>query len=200
MAKIILAEDDYDMRRFLVKALQNAGFRVDVLDGGLNDDTLLGGSGNDTLIGGEGADRLLGGADYDRYVYSSGQGRDTIVDSDGKGHIEWDGTMLTGGLRLGEPFVRRVIGRVQARAAERIFAGVRLGRLDEVLERLVRARIDHHQRVVHQPRFEMQVPAAASQQPARSSCGQARPSALRQRVKPVSSSSTQGYCGPRELI
>ena len=27
MSKILLAEDDIDMRRFLVKALQNAGFR-----------------------------------------------------------------------------------------------------------------------------------------------------------------------------
>ena len=28
MSKILLAEDDIDMRRFLVKALQNAGFEV----------------------------------------------------------------------------------------------------------------------------------------------------------------------------
>jgi len=28
MSKILLAEDDTDMRRFLVKALQNAGFDV----------------------------------------------------------------------------------------------------------------------------------------------------------------------------
>ncbi len=80
----------------------NAG--VDVLDGGVNDDTLLGGSGNDTLIGGGGADRLFGGPDYDRYVYLSGQGRDTVVDSDGKGQIDWDGITLTGGVRLGENF------------------------------------------------------------------------------------------------
>ncbi|TMJ87983.1 MAG: response regulator [Alphaproteobacteria bacterium] len=31
MAKIILAEDDGDMRRFLVKALQNAGYDVDIV-------------------------------------------------------------------------------------------------------------------------------------------------------------------------
>ena len=36
MAKIILAEDDNDMRRFLVKALQNAGFDVISYDNGLS--------------------------------------------------------------------------------------------------------------------------------------------------------------------
>ena len=34
-AKILLAEDDTDMRRFLVKALQNAGFDVISYDNGL---------------------------------------------------------------------------------------------------------------------------------------------------------------------
>lgn len=36
MAKILLAEDDNDMRRFLVKALQNAGFEVTSYDNGLS--------------------------------------------------------------------------------------------------------------------------------------------------------------------
>ena len=36
MAKIILAEDDGDMRRFLVKALQNAGYDVISYDNGLS--------------------------------------------------------------------------------------------------------------------------------------------------------------------
>jgi two-component system cell cycle response regulator CpdR len=36
MAKIILAEDDNDMRRFLVKALQNAGYDVISFDNGLS--------------------------------------------------------------------------------------------------------------------------------------------------------------------
>lgn len=34
--KILLAEDDNDMRRFLVKALQNAGFEVISYDNGLS--------------------------------------------------------------------------------------------------------------------------------------------------------------------
>ena len=36
MSKILLAEDDTDMRRFLVKALQNAGFDVTSYDNGLS--------------------------------------------------------------------------------------------------------------------------------------------------------------------
>ena len=36
MAKIILAEDDTDMRRFLVKALQNAGYEVMSFDNGMS--------------------------------------------------------------------------------------------------------------------------------------------------------------------
>src|ERR1700758_1196048 len=36
MPKILLAEDDIDMRRFLVKALQNAGFDVMSFDNGLS--------------------------------------------------------------------------------------------------------------------------------------------------------------------
>ena len=35
-AKILLAEDDNDMRRFLVKALQNAGYDVISFDNGLS--------------------------------------------------------------------------------------------------------------------------------------------------------------------
>jgi two-component system cell cycle response regulator CpdR len=36
MTKILLAEDDTDMRRFLVKALQGAGFEVVAYDNGLS--------------------------------------------------------------------------------------------------------------------------------------------------------------------
>ena len=36
MTKILLAEDDTDMRRFLVKALQNAGYEVTSYDNGLS--------------------------------------------------------------------------------------------------------------------------------------------------------------------
>ena len=36
MPKILLAEDDNDMRRFLVKALENAGFQVSHHDNGMS--------------------------------------------------------------------------------------------------------------------------------------------------------------------
>src|SRR5438045_9372600 len=36
MHKILLAEDDNDMRRFLVKALENAGFEVSPHDNGMS--------------------------------------------------------------------------------------------------------------------------------------------------------------------
>ena len=36
MHKILLAEDDNDMRRFLVKALENAGFQVSSYDNGMS--------------------------------------------------------------------------------------------------------------------------------------------------------------------
>ncbi len=36
MTKILLAEDDTDMRRFLVKALENAGFQVSHHDNGMS--------------------------------------------------------------------------------------------------------------------------------------------------------------------
>src|ERR1700753_413455 len=36
MHKILLAEDDNDMRRFLVKALENAGFQVSHHDNGMS--------------------------------------------------------------------------------------------------------------------------------------------------------------------
>jgi two-component system cell cycle response regulator CpdR len=35
-SKILLAEDDHDMRRFLAKALENAGFQVSSFDNGLS--------------------------------------------------------------------------------------------------------------------------------------------------------------------
>ena len=34
--RILLAEDDNDMRRFLVKALENAGYQVSSYDNGLS--------------------------------------------------------------------------------------------------------------------------------------------------------------------
>ena len=59
---------------------------------------------NDRLNGGLGDDRLEGGAGTDQYTYFTGQGHDTLNDSDKLGNIVFDGRVLVGGLhRVGEP-------------------------------------------------------------------------------------------------
>jgi Ca2+-binding RTX toxin-like protein len=52
----------------------------DALVGGTGNDTLKGGSGNDVLIGGKGNDTLTGGSGADVFVFSPGDGHDTITD------------------------------------------------------------------------------------------------------------------------
>ncbi len=69
----------------------DGGDGTDVLDGGSGDDQLHGGSGDDVLLAGSGADRLsggigndllIGGSGNDRYLFSRGDGQDTIVEQD----------------------------------------------------------------------------------------------------------------------
>ena len=77
--------------------------------GNAGDDHFVGGAANDILIGGEGADRLeggsgvnelAGGAGHDTYVMRASEVcRNTIYDSDGDGHLEFDGHTLQGGQR-----------------------------------------------------------------------------------------------------
>jgi Ca2+-binding RTX toxin-like protein len=69
----------------------------DTIDGKAGDDYIEGNVGNDTLIGGGGNDTLVGGAGTDTYKFSSGFGKDLIVDSDGLGEIKIDGMTLNGG-------------------------------------------------------------------------------------------------------
>ena len=79
--------------------------------GNAGDDHFVGGAANDILIGGEGADRLeggsgvnelAGGAGHDTYVMRASEVcRNTIYDSDGDGHLEFDGHTLQGGQRAG---------------------------------------------------------------------------------------------------
>ena len=52
----------------------------DTLEGGPGADRLYGSAGNDTLSGGPGNDRLSGGADADVFVFTPGDGDDTITD------------------------------------------------------------------------------------------------------------------------
>ncbi|MCL2791349.1 MAG: hypothetical protein FWD79_12050, partial [Desulfobulbus sp.] len=60
----------------------HGGAGNDIMYGGEGNDTLYGDAGNDTLIGGRGNDRLEGGAGNDTYIFSKGDGQDTISDAD----------------------------------------------------------------------------------------------------------------------
>ena len=67
----------------------------DPLIGTSGKDRLYGRAGDDTLQGGARDDYLEGGKGTDTYVYNSGDGFDTIFDSDGQ--ILFNGITLTGG-------------------------------------------------------------------------------------------------------
>ncbi len=56
----------------------------DTLWGESGDDRLNGGDGDDVLFGGQGTDYLVGGKGADTYVFSLGEGKDTIVDNVGE--------------------------------------------------------------------------------------------------------------------
>jgi VCBS repeat-containing protein len=58
----------------------NSGAGNDTLSANEGDDTLIAGEGNDTLSGGVGTDTLYGGSGDDLYLYSRGDGKDTIID------------------------------------------------------------------------------------------------------------------------
>lgn len=60
---------------------------ADSIEGGTGDDYIAGGDGDDTLSGDTGNDYLEGGAGHDTYRLFSGDGTDTILDSDGQGAI-----------------------------------------------------------------------------------------------------------------
>jgi Ca2+-binding RTX toxin-like protein len=60
----------------------SGGSQADWLEGGVGDDTLRGYAGDDILIGGSGNDTLDGGAGNDTYLFSRGDGKDTINQND----------------------------------------------------------------------------------------------------------------------
>ncbi|HHK6004296.1 TPA: calcium-binding protein [Neisseria subflava] len=71
----------------------NGGIGNDSIHGGNGNDTLWGesgndrlngGDGNDVLFGGQGTDYLVGGKGADTYVFSLGEGKDTITDNVGE--------------------------------------------------------------------------------------------------------------------
>lgn len=82
----------------------------DELQGMGGDDYLEGNAGNDTLIGGSDDDVLLGGPGFDTYLYETGDGFDTIFDSDGSGEINCNERVLTGGSKISEGFYEDAFG------------------------------------------------------------------------------------------
>ncbi|WP_208860676.1 DUF4214 domain-containing protein, partial [Pseudovibrio ascidiaceicola] len=59
----------------------------DILVGGEGNDTIYGNAGNDTIIGGAGDDFLRGGKGADTYLFSRGDGKDTIEDTSGSSDV-----------------------------------------------------------------------------------------------------------------
>lgn len=69
----------------------------DLLVGAAGNDTLIGGSGSDVLQGGRGRDLLSGGAGADSFVFSKGDGIDTIQDyRPDQDHLLIDAALLKG--------------------------------------------------------------------------------------------------------
>ena len=73
------------------------GAGADTLSGQGGADYLEGNADDDTLTGGTGNDRLLGGLGNDTYVLTTGDGNDTIIDSDHSGRLRLNGQTLAGG-------------------------------------------------------------------------------------------------------
>jgi hypothetical protein len=71
----------------------------DILVGNDGNDVLQGGEGEDELFGGLGNDILKGGLGKDAYFYATGDGNDTIEDSDGLGAIVYDEHVLGSGIK-----------------------------------------------------------------------------------------------------
>lgn len=67
----------------------------DTLLGGDGNDVLYGKSGDDSLQGGPGDDTLIGGVGNDTYIFQSGDGVDTIKDTDRKGTVVIGGHVIS---------------------------------------------------------------------------------------------------------
>ncbi|MEO8384988.1 MAG: hypothetical protein ABI583_07095, partial [Betaproteobacteria bacterium] len=63
------------------------GTANDTIEGGVNNDHLYASAGTDTITGGKGDDYLEGGEGFDDYVFNNGDGKDTILDIDGRGWL-----------------------------------------------------------------------------------------------------------------
>lgn len=84
----------------------------DALFGGRGDDLIYGGAGRDVLTGGKGADRLRGNADRDIFEFTTGAGKDTVVDFTDK--EDWI-RILSGADRYSELDITETRGGVRIR-------------------------------------------------------------------------------------
>lgn len=85
-----------------IQQIQFGSILDEKLTGGNKADHLYGMRGVDILQGGKGNDYLEGGQGTDTYVYNSGDGLDTVLDTDGKGLLQIDGVTLNGGEQFGD--------------------------------------------------------------------------------------------------
>ncbi len=72
--------------------------QTDYMFGGNGNDVLIGDAGNDYIAGGLGNDYIEGGIGNDIYIINTGDGQDTITDSDSIGTIIYDGKTVLSGL------------------------------------------------------------------------------------------------------
>jgi trimeric autotransporter adhesin len=97
---------DYNVGIAVGAAIENAkgGSGNDYFKGNDLANVLEGNGGADTLNGGLGNDTLKGGDGNDTYIYKTGDGFDTIEDSDNTGLIDWNGspTAINGGAQIGD--------------------------------------------------------------------------------------------------
>lgn len=106
--RAVVRDIDWDSSKWgNSKDLLIGGASGNTLRSGDGNDFLYGNGGNDTLDGGTGNDMLVGGERADTYVFQTGDGFDTILDSDGVGSIVYDGETLTGGAQYGDNRVYR---------------------------------------------------------------------------------------------
>jgi Ca2+-binding RTX toxin-like protein len=102
----LTATDTQNRNAFLL-----GGTGSDTLTGGTGADLLIGNADADILQGGQGNDILLGGAGNDTYRYTTNDGFDTLLDSDGQGRIVVGSTLLAGGAEYGDARVHRDAGK-----------------------------------------------------------------------------------------
>jgi Ca2+-binding RTX toxin-like protein len=91
------AADETDLAGGAAEDHLYGGDGNDSLEGKAGADYLEGNTGNDTLDGGADNDTLAGGQGSDLYKFFGTFGKDTIIDSDGRGTLSIDGISLSGG-------------------------------------------------------------------------------------------------------